>query len=278
MGQNSSAPGDLTSIQKKVDPFCTPSGLGWLPCKVENGFANFKAEQWKNWILIYSIVCFKSMLSATQYSMWLVFVQACSLLCSLAITYDGIILSDRLIHEYCLFQEEFGKELCYPNLHLHCHLKDCHLKDCLLVYGPATFFWLFSFQRMNGVLGNFQTSNHALEIQLFRKFITTQVSSIVWPDTELTNILNPLLNEIAISKDVTSYGGLYIHIIKPFHKESILAANSTCKLLPLIKEKALKCLDLCLINACFSLCFGEEYERTLVVHKVSKSIVFNGDL
>ena len=59
--QNSSEPGDLTSIQKKVDSFCTPSGLGRPPCKVENGFANFKAEQWKNWILIYSIVCFKSM-------------------------------------------------------------------------------------------------------------------------------------------------------------------------------------------------------------------------
>ena len=184
--QNSSAPGDLTSIQKKVDSFCTPSGLGRLPCKVENGFANFKAEQWKNWILIYSIVCFKSMLSASQYSMWLVFVQACSLLCSGAITFDGIILSDRLINENCcLFQEEFGKESCYPNLHLR-----CHLKDCLLDYGPATSFWLFSFERMNGVLGNFQTSNRAVEIQLFRKFITTQqVSSTVWPDTELTNYI-----------------------------------------------------------------------------------------
>ena len=184
--QNSSAPGDLTSIQKKVDSFCTPSGLGRLPCKVENGFANFKAEQWKNWILIYSIVCFKSMLSASQYSMWLVFVQACSLLCSGAITFDGIILSDRLINENCcLFQEEFGKESCYPNLHLR-----CHLKDCLLDYGPATSFWLFSFERMNGVLGNFQTSNRAVEIQLFRKFISTQqVSSTVWPDTELTNYI-----------------------------------------------------------------------------------------
>ena len=182
--QNSCAQGDLTSIQKEVDSFCTPSGFGRLHRKVENGFANFKAEQWENWILIYSVVCFKSVLSASQYSMRLVFVQACSLLCSRAITYDGIILSDRLIHEYCcLFQEEFGGERCYPNLHLH-----CHLKHCLLDYGPATSFWLFSFERMNGVLGNFQTSNCAVEIQLFRKFITAQqVSSTIWPDTELTN-------------------------------------------------------------------------------------------
>ena len=68
------------------------------------------------------------------------------------------------------------------------------------------------------------------------------------------------------------------HIIKPFDKESILAANSTCKLIPPIKEKAFKCFDLCLINACFSLYFAEEYEWTLVLHKKSKSIVLNGDL
>lgn len=207
--------------------------------------------------------------------MWLIFVQACSLLCSRAITHDGIVLADRLIHEYCcLFQEEFGKEQCYPNLHLH-----CHLKDCLLDFGPATSFWLFSFERMNGVLGSFHTSNRAVEIQLFRKFISTQkVSSNMWPDIELTNILKPLLSDVDVSKDITSCGGLYLHIVQPFKKASILAANSTSKLLPPIKEKGFIYSELTLIDTCFSTYFGEEYKQTLVLHKESKSIVFNGDL
>ena len=74
--------------------------------------------------------------------MWAVFVQSCSLLCSRVFTYEAIIPADRLTHEYCcLFEKQFGKDKCYPNLHLY-----CHLKRCLLDYGPATSFWLFGFE------------------------------------------------------------------------------------------------------------------------------------
>ena len=69
---------NLLCIQKAVDEFNVPYGFGRLPCKIESRFANFKAEQWKNWILIYSIVCFRSVLSQPLYSLWLVlFVEAC---------------------------------------------------------------------------------------------------------------------------------------------------------------------------------------------------------
>ena len=200
----------LACLQKAVDEFTIPSGFGRLPRKVESGFAHFKAEQWKNWILIYSIVCFKSVLTDSQYAMWLVFVQACSLLCSRIITQHGITLADELIHKYCcLFQEEFGRSECYPNLHMH-----CHLKECLLDFGPAASFWLFSFERMNGLLGSFHTSNKSVEIELFRKFIVTQqVCSVVWPDAELVDLLKPLLTEVNICKDITLSGGLYEHMI-----------------------------------------------------------------
>ena len=63
---------NLLCIQKAVDEFNVPYGFGRLPCKIESRFANFKAEQWKNWILIYSIVCFRSVLSQPLYSLWLV--------------------------------------------------------------------------------------------------------------------------------------------------------------------------------------------------------------
>ena len=265
---------DLARIQKEVDAFVIPSGLGRLPRKVESGFANFKAEQWKNWTLIYSIICFKSVLNDSLYSMWLVFVQACALLCSRAISQDGITLADELIHKYCcLFQEQFGTEECYPNLHMH-----CHLKDCLLDYGPATSFWLFSFERMNGILGSYHTSNQSIEIQLFRKFIVTQqVHSAIWPDSELTGILKPLLNEADVSKDVTSSGSFYIHILTPFEKSTILAANKYCKILPPIKEKGFSVTDHQKIDSSLTTLFGE-YRMTLILHKESKSIIFNGDL
>ena len=266
---------DFTHIQRIVNDFITPSGIGRLPGKVENKFSDFKAEQWKNWILIYSIVCFKPFLSNCQYSMWLLFVKACSLLCSHAISKNAISLADGLIHRYCcLFEAEFGKDSCYPNLHMH-----CHLKQCLLDFGPATSFWLFSFERMNGVLGKFRTSNRAVEVQLFRKFISKQqIHLFEWPDINLTHKLQPLMNSLEATKDNTHCGGTFIHILSPFKKTAINEANNCCKLLPPIKEKAFLPLDLQLIDACFCSCFGEEYIRTLILHKASKSIIFNGDI
>lgn len=53
---------DFASMQSAVDKFVIPAGMGRIPRKIENGFSNFKAEQWKNWIQIYSLVCFKDIL------------------------------------------------------------------------------------------------------------------------------------------------------------------------------------------------------------------------
>ena len=50
---------DFACMQTAVNQFVIPAGNGRIPGKIENGFKNFKADQWKNWILIYSLVCFK---------------------------------------------------------------------------------------------------------------------------------------------------------------------------------------------------------------------------
>ena len=108
---------------------------------------------------------------------------------------------------------------------------------------------------MNGI-GSFHT---AVEIQLFRKVISTQqVTSTMWPDIELTSILKPLLNDIEVSRDIiTSCSGLYLHIMKPFEKASILAANNISKLLSPLKEKGFSFSELSFINTYFYSCFGD---------------------
>ena len=47
----------------------------------------------------------------------------------------------------------------------------CHLKQCITDFGPVRSFWLFSFERYNGILENIPTNNRSLEIQLMRRFI-----------------------------------------------------------------------------------------------------------
>ena len=55
-------------------------------------------------------------------------------------------------------------------MHLH-----THILDCILDYGPVYSFWLFSFERYNGLLGDYITNQRSPEIQLMRKFIGDQL-------------------------------------------------------------------------------------------------------
>ena len=60
-------------------------------------------------------------------------------------------------------------ELCTPNLHLHCHLSE-RISD----FGPGHVFWLLGCERLNGILGSVPTNHSGIEMQLVRKFSTSQ--------------------------------------------------------------------------------------------------------
>lgn len=55
---------------------------------------------------------------------------------------------------------------------MHLHL---HLKECVENYGSIYGFWLFSFERYNGILGSYQTNNKTVELQIMRKFMTSGI-------------------------------------------------------------------------------------------------------
>lgn len=55
----------------------------------------------------------------------------------------------------------YGKDLITPNMHLH-----CHIKDSIYDYGPIHGFWLFPYERYNGILEHFPSSHRSIEVQL----------------------------------------------------------------------------------------------------------------
>lgn len=78
-----------------------------------------------------------------------------------------------LAHSFLLnfcqgLQKLYGKHHVTPNMHLHRHL------DCILDYGPVYSFWLFSFERYNGIIGEYGTNQRSVEIQLMWKFTSNQ--------------------------------------------------------------------------------------------------------
>ena len=59
-----------------------PRSVGRLPTKISSGFAGFSADQWRNWTLIYSVIALCGVLPPQHLQYWLLFVKACTLLCT----------------------------------------------------------------------------------------------------------------------------------------------------------------------------------------------------
>ena len=156
----------MVEIQEIVDSIEVPSNIRRIPAKIASGFADFTADQWKNWILVYSLVALKNRLPDEHFSCWTKFVEPCRLVCPPVISSDAIIQAHDLIVEYCQnFENLYGKQACTVNMHLACHVADC-IRD----FGPIHTFWCFGFERMNGQLGAVPTNHRSIEVQFMRQF------------------------------------------------------------------------------------------------------------
>lgn len=160
---------DLAKIEYRIKLFHVPSDCGRVPFKISSSYGAFTAEQWRNWIIIYSPVVLKGLLPTEHLRCWLLFVQACHLLCYRIIKYPDIVTADLLLLNFCKSFQQLYPDSCTPNMHLH-----LHLKDCFMDYGPPHAFWCFAFERYNGILGSYSTNKKAIEEQLMRKFCQNQ--------------------------------------------------------------------------------------------------------
>ncbi len=89
------------------------------------------------------------------------------------------------------------KQICQP---LHILLLDTKYVCPNFEYlnrnhGPVYGFWLFAFERMNGIAGSFHTNTHNIPIQIMRKLTSMQsTDSSLWP-SEFQNEFSSLLHE-----------------------------------------------------------------------------------
>ena len=148
----------LKKLHDSIQKIIIPAEVGRIPLKIMSSFAGFTADQWKNWTFIYSPVVLKDLLPPLHYHCWLLFVNACRILCSPIITKDDVENADNypvlfLRTAKCVY----GSSYFTPNMHLH-----FHLKECVLDYGPVYSFWCFAFERYNGILGRYHTNNKAV--------------------------------------------------------------------------------------------------------------------
>ena len=62
-------------VQQKMDSIIPPVKIGRIPRKLESNFSSFTADEWKNWILIYSVYSLYGLVDEPHYSCWCMLVR-----------------------------------------------------------------------------------------------------------------------------------------------------------------------------------------------------------
>ena len=162
-------PHQYDQLQEMVDAISFPSDIGRIPYKIASGFSGFTADQWRTWIVILSPIILKEILPPVHYRCWS-FVEACYLLCCRSVSLRSVDKADDLLLEFCTtFVNLYGADFSTANMHMH-----CHLKESIVDYGSVYSFWLFSFERFNGLLGAIPSNKRSIEPQLMKRFVCDQ--------------------------------------------------------------------------------------------------------
>ena len=141
-------------IQSRVDSTTVPADIGRIPHKIMSGFASLTADQFKNWVVYYSIIAHHGILTHDNLECWRHFVLACRILCSNQLKQDQIIIGDALLLQFCKrTQRLYGPQSVTPNMHMHCHIRDCILK---LIMVPFMVFGCIPLRDTMDCLESFQ--------------------------------------------------------------------------------------------------------------------------
>jgi len=192
---------DLQQIQQRVDRCLSSGSIGRIPRKIALEFSNLTADEWKNWTILFSLIALFDVLPPEHLHCWQLYVLACNILSSSIISQDDIDEAHHLLSSFFTTAEElYGSKFLTINAYLHLHLQDVY-RD----YGPCYGYWLFSFERYNGLLGKIHTNQLSIEIQLMRRFIENMYirslasSDILASDsTECHSLFYTLLNSKAV--------------------------------------------------------------------------------
>ena len=184
----------LKLLQKHVDSCITPPGIGRIPYKIATAFSGFTADQFKNWTNLFSLIALAEQMPLEHLGCWRTFVMASRILSKDVLTKDDIATGDALLLQFFKRIETlYGKMCITPNMHIA-----CHLKDCMLDYGPLHSFWLFSFERLNGILENQPNNNRAVEIQLMRRFIRDRLCLSLLLPLDFSDDFSPILRQLQV--------------------------------------------------------------------------------
>lgn len=259
-GYNILSDKDFATVQERVDSFTSLPDVGRVPMKISSAFSGFTAQQWKNFTIFFSLFAMKGILPPRHYNCWHLFVKACYLFCRRTITEEQLEEADKCIMQFCQSVcDLYGKQACTINMHLH-----GHLIECIREYGPVYSFWLFPFERMNGVMGSYHTNGINISLQFARRFFASNTyAPYNWP-AEFVDDFFPILQGFSYQR-----GDLMQVTL-----EAEISSSKELSLVPLppIQECALSSWQVQSLRPILDGIVGSISYDVLVIHQKAKAV------
>jgi hypothetical protein len=148
----------------------------------------------------------------------------------------------------------------------------------LIDFGPASSFWAFPFERLNGILGAVPTNHKDIETQLMRKFCSNQ-QVLQALENRKDELLQQLLNPFLSSKGSLKHIELpELPLLSEHSCSAMKTLSESCKLVPPIKEACLNTDEHAAIEQTLKHVFGSAYQRTLLMYNYSSAAYISGEL
>lgn len=155
--------GVINQISNKLESIKPPSFVNRLPRSLKT-VKNWKASEFLNWLLYYSLPCLKNAFKKSIYlEHWCLLVEGIFILCKEEITRDEIVRANTLLRTFCLNETSlYGRMEETFNLHLL-----MHFANSVANLGPLWATSTFLFENANGMLKrkiHGRNSNVAMEL------------------------------------------------------------------------------------------------------------------
>ncbi|XDV26081.1 hypothetical protein PO909_029878, partial [Leuciscus waleckii] len=138
----------------------------------------WKASEWQNWLLFYSIFVLKGILPRVFYQHWLVLVTFMYLLCKVIITTEDIQKCEKLVVDFVKqFETLYGKTHVSFNVHL------ClHLPESVRNWGPLWAHSGYIFESFNGDILKMFHGTQCVPLQIMKQFTYRQILPLLRND------------------------------------------------------------------------------------------------
>lgn len=226
----------VTEINSRLNQLQPPKVLGRMPRGIIDRIY-WKATEWRNWALYYSMIVLKGILEEKYLSHFALLVNSMAILLSNNISEEKLLEAEESLKTFVNnYEDLYGEINMVYNVHLLTHV-------CEMVrrYGPLWGYSAFVFESTNGHLTKLVNGTVGTANQITKKFITSlkiQKAFISERCTEISpevkNFCQKVMN-FPLTKAFTKVDGVYvsssnkyIHHPSEIEKKAIEIALGEC--------------------------------------------------